>query len=259
MLSMIRHGAAGSAPPLVIAHGLFGSGRNWGVLARRLSDRGPVVAVDMRNHGDSPHDPDHSYPALSSDLAEVAEACGAPVDCVGHSMGGKAAMMLALSRPDIVRRLIVADIAPVAYNHSQADLVAALRGVDLTGVASRGDADAQLASSVPDPAVRGFLLQSLDVPARRWRLNLDALEDQMERIVGWPADAGGRFDGPSLFLTGGASDYVRRQHRAVISALFPSAQFAEIAGAGHWLHAEKPRDTEAAIRSFLDLGSDDEA
>ena len=249
MLHAVRHGAPTDAPPLLIAHGLFGSARNWGVIAKRLSDAREVVAVDMRNHGASPWDGDHGYEALAADLAEaIGEG---PWDVLGHSMGGKAAMVLALAHPARVHRLIVADIAPVAYGHSQSHLIEAMRAVDLSAVERRSDAAAQLAQ-VPDDGTRSFLLQSLDPAGRRWTLNLDALERQMPRIVGFP-DVEGRFDGPALFLSGGESDYVRPEHRDRIRALFPAARMARIPGAGHWLHAEKPRAFEAAVRAFLEM------
>ncbi|MEM9798013.1 MAG: alpha/beta fold hydrolase [Pseudomonadota bacterium] len=248
MLNAIHHGEAGARPPLLIAHGLFGSARNWGVIAKRLSTDRPVIAVDMRNHGASPWSDTHGYADLAGDLAEVIG--GTKMDVLGHSMGGKAAMVLALTQPDRVRRLVVADIAPVGYDHSQADLVAALRAVDLSRVTRRSEAAAQL-SDVPDDGTRAFLLQSLDVAAQRWMLNLDALEVEMPKIIGFP-DMAGAFDGPTLFLTGGRSDYVRAGHRDQIKALFPAARFAKLPEAGHWLHAEKPREFEAAVRAFLD-------
>ncbi|KKL67308.1 hypothetical protein LCGC14_2136270 [marine sediment metagenome] len=173
----------GTAPPLLIAHGLFGSARNWGVLTKRLADRGPVTAVDMRNHGASPWSDDHGYPALASDLAAtIAELPGGRADVIGHSMGGKAAMTAALAHPDLVRRLIVADIAPVAYGHSQNHLIRAMREIDLSQVTRRSEADAQLAVHVTEAPVRAFLLQSLDVAGKCWTLNLDVLEAQTERL-----------------------------------------------------------------------------
>ncbi len=235
--------------PLLVAHGLFGTGRNWGVIAKRLSDRGQVTTVDMRNHGDSFWDDDHSYAALADDLAQVIG--DGQWDVLGHSMGGKAAMALALRHPDKVRRLVVADIAPVAYTHSQQHFIDAMRALDLTGIETRKQADAAFAHHVHDDGVRAFLLQSLDVREGRWRMNLDVLEDQMDAITGWaPIDA--TFPRAAFFLSGGDSDYVQSEHSDVIRALFPKARFAWIPGTGHWLHAEKPRDVEASIRAFLD-------
>ncbi|MCU0903917.1 MAG: alpha/beta fold hydrolase [Tabrizicola sp.] len=255
MLATIRHPAAAApeAPTLVIAHGLYGSGRNWGVIARRLADRRDVVAVDMRNHGESPRFATQSYPEMAADLAEVIENLGAPVDLLGHSMGGKAAMQLALTRPDLIRRLVVADIAPVAYSHDQTRNAQAMAALDLGRITTRTEADAALAERIDDPALRAFFLQSLDLRQRppRWKLNLDVLETEMPKIVGWPGTEG-RFDHPALFLTGALSSYVRPEHRETIRALFPKARFAKIPGAGHWLHAEKPRAFEETVRVFLE-------
>lgn len=255
MLTLIHHPAqtATEAPPLVIAHGLFGSGRNWGVIARRLSDRREVFAVDMRNHGDSPWTPTHSYPDLAADLSEVIRSIGGRADLLGHSMGGKASMTLALTEGDLIRRLVVADIAPVAYQHDQARHIEAMRALDLTGLKGRGEADRRFAALVPDDSLRAFFLQSLDLRSDppRWRLNLDTLEAEMPKIVGWP-DPPGRFDGPALFLTGADSHYVKPEDRARILSRFPRARFAKLPGAGHWLHAEKPREFEETVRVFLE-------
>ena len=258
MLNYTEYGeAAADRPSLFIVHGLYGSGRNWGVIAKRLSDNRHVVTVDMRNHGSSPHHDTHSYPEMAQDLAEVITHLGGPVDICGHSMGGKAVMMLALTRPELLRRVIVADIAPVTYGHTQQMFIDAMRGVDLTQIERRSDAEAQLATAGVERALQSFFTQSLDVPGKRWRLNLDALEAEMPKIIGWPDDVSGQFAGPTLFLSGGASDYVQPEHREAIMALFPQARFAKIPGAGHWLHAEKPREFEATLRIFLNTeGSD---
>ena len=248
MLTTSRYGAPTDRPALLIAHGLFGSARNWGVIAKRLSDGREVIAVDMRNHGSSFHHPAHGYEEMAADLAEVIEAEEAPMDVLGHSMGGKAAMVLALARPELVRKLLVLDIAPVAYGHSQMKQIESMRRVDLATVGSRAEAEAQMGA---ETGIAPFLLQSLDLQGRRWRLNLDALERDMDRIVGFP-DVQGRFDGPALFLTGALSDYVRPEHRGGIERLFPQARFQAVEGAGHWLHADRPRETEAAVRAFLD-------
>ncbi len=247
---MTPYGTDTTRPPILIVHGLYGSGRNWGVIAKRLSDSRHVVTVDMRNHGASRWEASHGYHDLAADLAQVVDALGGRADLIGHSMGGKAAMMLALDAPGRVNRLLVADIAPVAYSHTQAHLIHAMRGLDLSAIHSRADADAALADAIAEPDVRAFLLQSLDVRERRWRLNLDVLERDMELITGFPAVAG-HFDGPSLFLAGARSDYVLPEHRPLIKRLFPAARQAKIPGAGHWLHAEKPREFEAAARAFL--------
>ena len=231
--------------PLLIAHGLFGSARNWGVIAKRLAGTRPVITVDMRNHGSSPWYDSHSYHDLAEDLAAVITT---PTDVLGHSMGGKAAMVLALTQPSLVNRLIVADIAPVTYTHSQNGPITAMRQVDLAHVTNRAEAKMQLGPL--DPGVDDFLLQSLDLKERRWRLNLDVLSAEMDKIIGFP-EVTGAFDGPTLFLSGGNSPYVQPDARPIIKTLFPAARFAKIPGAGHWVHAEKPREFEAAVNAFL--------
>ncbi len=250
MLNQIMHGAPTAQPPLVIAHGLYGSARNWGVIAKRLSDQRQVIAVDLRNHGASDWTDSHGYPEIADDLASVIADAGGIADVLGHSMGGKAAMVLALSHPGMVRRLVVADIAPVPYGHSQMPFIEAMRNVDLSRVERRSDAERQLAGLGVERGLQSFFTQSLDVAQRRWRLNLDTLAAEMPRIMSFP-DIDATWPGPALFLTGANSDYVRPEHRARIKALFPAARFAKLPGAGHWLHAEKPREFEAAVRAFL--------
>lgn len=249
MLNTLEYGDRAN-PTLLIAHGLFGSGKNWGVIAKRLSDAFFVVTPDMRNHGDSPREAHHGYPDMAGDLADVIEHFGGPVHLCGHSMGGKAAMMLALTRPELVTRLVVADIAPTAYSHSQMPMIDAMRKVDLTTVTRRSDASAQLGAAGIEPALQSFFTQSLDVAERRWKLNLDALAAEMPKIMGFP-DITGRFDGRALFLSGADSDYVQPKDRPKIKALFPAARFAKLQNAGHWLHADQPRAFEASLRVFL--------
>lgn len=254
MLTTILHPATApdGALPLIIAHGLYGSGRNWGVIARRLADRRDVVAVDMRNHGTSPRATSQSYPEMAADLAEVIATLGGKADLLGHSMGGKTAMQLALTQGALIRKLVVADIAPVAYSHDQSHHARAMQALDLSGLTSRGEADRRLSALIEDAGLRAFFLQSLDLKANppQWRLNLPVLEAEMPKIVGWPGTQG-YFDGPTLFLTGAESHYVRPEHRETIRALFPHARFAKLPGAGHWLHADQPRAFEETVRVFL--------
>ncbi len=257
MLNRITFGDDTPGIPLVIAHGLFGSARNWGVIARRMAATRPVITVDMRNHGDSGWTPAHDYPGMAGDLAHVvaaaAETHGGAVDLLGHSMGGKAAMVMAVTAPGALRRLVVADIAPVAYGHTQADNIAAMMRVDPGSVSSRAEAAEILA--MDDPRVAAFFLQSLDLKEERWTINLEVLARDMAGIVGFPTLTG-TFAGEALFLSGETSDYVLPAHRDTIRALFPASHFARIPGAGHWLHAEKPREFEAAVTAFLDMDFD---
>lgn len=237
---------------LIVAHGLFGAARNWRALAKRLGPGRRVLAVDMRNHGKSPRDPVCDYPAMAGDLAELIEAEGGRAAVLGHSMGGKAAMALAVTRPELVERAIIADIAPVAYDHSLLHHVEAMRAVDLSAASRRGEVEAALAPAVEEQAVRSFLAGNADLTADppRWDLNLDALAENMDAITGFPR-LDGRYEGPALFLYGGASDYLRPSHRPEVLRLFPNATAEGIAGAGHWLHAEKPREFLEAANRFL--------
>lgn len=255
----LNHTTVGSGPglPVLLVHGLFGQGRNLGALARRLAERRRVVTLDMRNHGDSPHDPDHSYEALAGDLVELIDALGGCADLAGHSMGGKASMVLALTRPAMVRKLAVMDIAPVAYGHAQTALIDAMESLDLSQLDRRSAADAALAARIAEPGVRAFLLQSLDLKASppRWRFNLAALRDQMDRLVGWPEHLPpASFAGPVLELAGDASDYVTEAGEAALRRYFPQASVLRVKGAGHWLHADAPETVAGALVSFLGEG-----
>lgn len=255
MLNTLLYGDANGKPPLLIVHGLFGSAKNWGAISKRMAAGRQVLAVDLRNHGDSAHTDSHSYPELAADLAEVIDAHGGRADVLGHSMGGKAAMVLALTHPEKVARLLVADIAPVTYNRTQAGFIDAMESVDLSHVTKRSDADKALMPSVPDLPTRAFLTQSLDLRAEggpRWRLNLATLRRDMPLIMGFPR-LEGSYTGPTLFLRGGASDYVRPEHQPEIDRLFPTAQQDALPGVGHWLHAEAPGAFIEKISEFLEV------
>lgn len=250
MLEMTIFGDDHAQPPILIVHGLFGSARNWRAIAKRLAATRRVVTVDMRNHGASFWAKTHGYGDMAHDLAQVIETFDMPADVIGHSMGGKAAMVLALSKPALVNRLLVADIAPVAYAHSQTPLIHAMRGLDLGQIETRPDADAALSHTIDLGEIRAFLLQSLDLTEKRWRLNLDVLEREMDLITGFP-DVSDQFHGPTFFLAGAHSDYIQPAHRDLIRTLFPLAKQAKLPKAGHWLHAENPRAFVAAAQVFF--------
>ncbi|SDZ80913.1 alpha/beta fold hydrolase [Rubrimonas cliftonensis] len=250
----------GGGTALLVAHGLLGAARNWGALARRMARSRRVVAVDMRNHGRSGWSDDVGYPAMAEDLARVVEEeCGGRADVLGHSMGGKAAMALALTRPETISRLIVADIAPVAYTHSHTDTLEAMAELDLSVVTRRSDADAQLAAKVPDAGLRSFVLQNLALTPEgaRWRPNIAALRAGHASLVGWPEELsdlpdGALYFGDALFLRGARSDYVDGAALPAVEALFPAARVETLADAGHWLHADQPGPFLAAVERFLD-------
>ena len=238
------------SPPVMIVHGLYGSGRNWGVIAKRLSDQFFVITVDLRNHGDSPWLDTHNYHVMADDLVEVINSLNIKPNIIGHSMGGKAAMVLALKRPNLVRNLIIADIAPIKYEHDQSQFIEAMQKVDLSKVEKRSDATLALSKFVEDKSLQNFFTQSLDIKAKRWKLNLKVLRSEMSEILSFP-NIESEFSGHSLFLKGEKSDYIKPEHRRLIKSLFTKARFATFKEAGHWLHAEKPREFESAARLFF--------
>lgn len=246
---------AGNGPPLVILHGLLGSSRNWGAIATKLGETRRVMAVDMPNHGASPWTEIMDYPFMAAEVARFIETqAGGRAAVVGHSMGGKAAMLLALSRPELVEKLVVVDIAPVGYRHTFAPYIKAMRAAPLGTAQRRADIESAMAAVVPDPRVRAFLMQNLDggPGAYRWRPNLAALGAAMEDILAFPAIADdANYDGPTLFLHGDESDYVLPQHEDLILALFPNARFHAMAGANHWVHADQPVQFTQAVAAFL--------
>jgi pimeloyl-ACP methyl ester carboxylesterase len=258
--------AQGAAEPLVLVHGLFGSGINWHGIARRLAGdpawRRTILVPDLRNHGESPWGQPMDYPAMAADLgALLAERGQDRAHLVGHSMGGKAAMWLALTAPEQVASLTVADIAPVTYPSRFRSMIDALRGLSLETLSDRREADRQLAEAVPvpikSPAVRGYLLQNLVIePGRapRWRVNLDLIADSMDAILGFPDAAGRQFPGPTLFLYGSRSDYVTGEALGSIRQRFPLARLRAIPNAGHWVYADQPEAFVAALAGFVGSG-----
>jgi pimeloyl-ACP methyl ester carboxylesterase len=246
------YGETTQNPTLLIVHGLFGSGRNWRAIAKRLSADRQVLTVDMRNHGGSFWDADHSYQAMAEDLAQTLRGISGRVDVLGHSMGGKAAMILALRNPPNMNRLIVADIAPIAYAHSQISNVDIMQALDLSNLTRRSEADDLLKDQIQDAATRAFLLQSLNLSetGNNWKLNLDALRNNMDYIVGFP-DVIGSFSIETLFIKGALSDYILPEYAQTIKSLFPNYALEEIPQAGHWVHAEAPRPFLSAVTEFL--------
>jgi esterase len=245
----------GEGPPLLIVHGLFGQGRNWGGLARQLGRRFTVHAVDLRNHGASPRATPMTYEAMAADLAAYIEAHQlSPAYIVGHSMGGKAAMLLALQNPELVKRLLVADVAPVPYSHDFYQHLEAMAAIDLSALTSRAEADAILGGYIEERGVRDFLLSNLvrDKEAGwAWLIDRGNIAADIEAITDWPDIADQQFGRPTLFLSGGQSDYVTPDMHEAIRALFPEAGFSVIGNAGHWLHADQPQAFLEAVNGFM--------
>ena len=257
-------------PWVVFVHGLFGQGKNWTTIAKGLADGHRVLLLDLPNHGHSPWTDRVDYVDMAELLAVELERLAEPVTLVGHSMGGKVAMQLALRRPELLRALVVVDIAPVEYpvrggrtddpDEEAApfgDFIAAMRALDLEALDSRSQADEALRGAVPSRMVRSFLLQSLSREESgggwRWKLNLALLERDLGELRGFPEPpAGAAFDGPVLWIAGANSHYVLPEDRDRMDALFPLTQLVTVKGAGHWVHSEQPEIFLATLRRFLE-------
>jgi pimeloyl-ACP methyl ester carboxylesterase len=240
---------------VVLLHGLFGSAANWGAVARQLAGRFHVLVPDLRNHGQSPHAADASYPAMVDDLLGLLDRHALEqAVLVGHSMGGKVVMHFALNHPQRVERLAVVDMSPVRYTHDFEGVLAGFRAVDLAAIRNRADADRQMAATVPVAGVRAFLLQNLakGPDGWGWRLNLEALAAAQAMITGFPRQPPGAvYDGPVSFIYGALSDYVTPAYESRIRDLFPGAELCPVAGAGHWVYADKPQGFMACLERFL--------
>ena len=243
----------GIGQPVALLHGLFGAAANFGTVQKRLAERHRVIAIDLRNHGNSPHAPFMSYPAMAEDVLETLRARGAlPCTLIGHSMGGKVAMAAALEAPGAITRVLVADIAPVTYPpafRAYAQAMAAIRlSADLTRVA----ADRALAATIESPQIRAFLLQNLLFGASPgWRIGLDAIAAGLHVLESWPELDENAYLGPALFVSGARSDYILPEHRPIIRAMFPAARFATLKNAGHWLHADNPEGFLSLVDAFV--------
>lgn len=253
-----------TGPRVVFLHGLFGQGKNWTTLARELAQDARVTLLDLPDHGRSLWSTTLSYPALAAAVGDALaeEGDGEPYAVVGHSMGGKVAMALALLRPALVQRLCVVDVAPAPTGamSSFGRYVEGMRAVDLDTLPDRATADATLTPWVPDPVVRGFLLQNLRRDGQRWRwqMNLPLLGDELDLIAGWPDLTAAPhhaqpYPGPVLWMGGALSDYIRPEHGPAMRALFPRVQSVTVKGAGHWVHAEQPQVFLSVLRRFLHL------
>jgi pimeloyl-ACP methyl ester carboxylesterase len=244
---------------MILLHGLFGSLNNWHTLAGKLGERYHVYSPDQRNHGQSPHSDAMSYPLLAEDLLEFMRDQGIPpAHVLGHSMGGKTAMEFALQHPGMVDRLIVVDIAPREYESAHDNLLDAMESVDLSRYRSRTEIDRALEKRIPDLRVRQFVLTNLK---RRvgglyeWKVNLPALRSNIAEM-GKAQRASAPFSGPTLFLAGGTSQYLRASDRPSILELFPLASFSTIPHAGHWVHADAPEEFLRIVVGFLSTPMD---
>ncbi|MDB6125673.1 MAG: Alpha/beta hydrolase fold protein [Pedosphaera sp.] len=244
----------GTGFPLIILHGLFGSSDNWQTISRKLGEHFQVFAVDLRNHGNSPHSDVFNYEVMAEDLLEFMESHGlSKAHVLGHSMGGKMAMQFALQYPDKVEKLIVVDIAPKAYPPWHVPIFEALLALDLTAFHSRKEIDDALTIAIPETPVRQFLLKNLsqgEDATFKWKLNLRAIYQNYERLNrALPKDR--EYMGPVLFIRGGQSDYVQDRDMDMIRKIFPQAVLATVQEAGHWVHAEKGEEVVEMVLRFI--------
>lgn len=247
-----QFGSAG--PDLIILHGLLGSGDNWRSHAKRLAGTHRVFCLDLRNHGRSFHAPEMDYPVMARDVYRfITEYCRAPVRVLGHSMGGKGAMELALEYPDRIESLVVVDISPFEYEPVYSNVFSALLDLDLAHLKSRRDADELLSRRVPDRMLRLFLLKNLKREKSgkfRWKINLEGLSRNYRSI--WAGlDMDRSYTGPALFIEGGSSDAGIGEDWEDILQSFPAAQYTVIEEAGHWVHSERPDRFYDAVSSFF--------
>lgn len=252
-----------SSIPVLIIPGLFGSTANWRGFAKQLGEYCPVIVVDQRNHGRSPHADSHSYPDMVSDLLEFIDTMGlGQINLCGHSMGGKVAMAFALMHPERVNSLAVLDIAPVEYSHTHAPYLEKMIELDLDRLPSRSAADQLLKHAISDTSTRLFLLQSLaGTPGKfHWRLNLPVLLKDMPKILSFPLSqlAGLSYTGETLFVSGENSDYLLESSHNQIVKFFPTTHFTAISKAGHWLHAEQPQAVLRSLLNFLQIGKNND-
>ncbi len=246
----------GQGQPLLILHGLFGSLDNWATLAKRLADHYRVIVVDLRNHGRSPHADAHNYEVMAADVLELADSLqlSAPV-IMGHSMGGKVAMMYALQYPSRIAKLIVVDIAPKAYPPHHDEIIQALQSVDLSTVSSRSDVDEQLAKTIPEVDVRLFLMKNLyrkESNTFDWRMNLETLGNTYDQVAA-AVTSDVPFTKSTLFIKGGRSGYIKPEDMSGnIEHLFTQVELETIPEASHWVHAQAPDQVYDLVTKFID-------
>jgi esterase len=241
-------------PVMLLLHGLFGNSGNWAGVVKYLQNEFRLILPDMRNHGRSPHSEEMNFPAMAADLKHLMSQLKlTSATILGHSMGAKAAMWLALNEPEWVDRLVVADMAPVAYHNRFVQIFEGMSSMPLETLSGRDDADRYLAEYVPLKLVRQYLLQNLvkQDGAWRWRCNLAVLQRQIMVLAGYPSLDNRVFAGDVLFVYGERSDYVLPDYRPIIDRHFPHARLRMLNEAGHWLYAEQPEAFSRAVRQFL--------
>ena len=248
----LHYQTLGQGQPLILLHGLFGASNNWGAVARQFSQHYEVIAVDLRNHGSSPHSASQSYTDMADDLLELCDALSLKrIHLLGHSLGGKVAMQFATQHPDRVEKLIVVDMAMRAYADAHTHLMDAIMAVDLTTLQSRHEVDKILSNSIPQAMVRQFLLMNLIKSESNlaWRINLAALKTNYAGLQ-QAVCGNAHYEKPCLFIRGEHSDYVQDADTEHIKTNFINAQFASLP-TGHWVHAEQPQAFIEVAGNFL--------
>lgn len=252
-MAQLNFKSFGEGQPLIILHGLFGSLDNWITLGRKFAEDFQVFLIDQRNHGHSFHDPEFSYNVMSEDLCQfMGEMNISSAHLVGHSMGGKTAMEFAATYPEKIDKLIIADIGPKSYPVHHSEIIKALYSVPVESLKSRKEADEIVSQSISDFGVRQFLLKNLSRANEgfKWKMNLDVIASKIEE-VGKGLNQNALFEKPTLFLRGDKSDYILNEDFNLIHSIFPKSKIETISQAGHWLHAENPKEFYEQVTQFL--------
>lgn len=253
IMQTLHYQEAGQGDTILLIHGLFGSLDNLGMIAKALKEHYHVVSVDVRNHGQSFHNNNMEYNELANDIIHVMDELKIKsAHILGHSMGGKIAMQLAINFPERVNKLIIADIAPVEYPPHHERIINGLKSINLTTTTTRKEADQQLAKYVETASVRQFLLRNLSMKNKclAFKCSLNDIADCYPQIMAGFSLAQS-YSGDTLFIKGGDSDYIQATHKDIITTIFPNSTAKIIQGTGHWLHAEKPAIFNKLVLNYL--------
>lgn len=244
----------GDKQPLIVLHGLFGASDNWMSISKTLGNDFHVYLIDQRNHGQSPNTPEFDYTTMVDDIKKfiISKNLKQPI-VLGHSMGGKVAMQLAASYPELISKLIVADISPRQYPVHHQTILEGLNAIDISNLKSRGEADKTLQEFIPEMGTRMFLLKNLYRKPEggfEWRVNLPVITEKIVN-VGTPLQYTDTIKVPTLFVGGSNSNYIQEGDKKQIKEIFENVDIQMIAGAGHWLHAERPKEFLEIVSAFL--------
>ena len=255
-LTLAFHSFGRKGLPLVVLHGLFGQSRNWRSFARSFEEEFRIWTLDLRNHGDSPHAAEMDYPRMAGDVLQfIKDQCLDKAGILGHSMGGKTAMQLALDHPREVDFLVVADIAPALYPHQDfhGKLIAALQKLPVDEYQSLNQFESAMEPDVPETHIRKFLLQNLKRKQGgfHWKLGLDEIAASLPKLLDAPKGKFNAYNGPTLFVGGSDSEYLHPKHHPLVRKIFPQNRIVMLKEAGHWLHVERALTFQNTVRSFL--------